>query len=66
MVNIVNANPRTNDDVVMQGHIEKVKRTNPKKCQAMIDRAGGDINSCGSCHVEVEMKNEGGGKKNHR
>jgi hypothetical protein len=38
---------------VMQNHIEEVKRTNPGKYQAMVQRAGGNITDCCSCHKEI-------------
>jgi len=38
---------------LMQEHIEKVKLTNPRKYQAMIQRAGGNITHCSSCHKQV-------------
>ena len=36
----------------MKKHIDKVKLTNPGKYQAMIQRAGGNVTQCCSCHVE--------------
>ena len=43
------------DAVLMQEHLNKVKRTKPEKYQAMVQRAGGkgQVKNCGSCHVEV-------------
>ncbi len=35
---------------LMQEHIEKVKRTKPKKYRAVVERAGGKIKDCCSCH----------------
>jgi hypothetical protein len=37
----------------MQEHIEKVKVTNPKKYNDMIERAGGSVTHCCGCHKEV-------------
>lgn len=37
----------------MQRHIEKVKIKSPQKYQTMVQRAGGNITDCLSCHVEV-------------
>ncbi len=39
----------------MQQHIEEVKRTKPKEYQAMVERAGGTITDCSSCHKEVRV-----------
>jgi hypothetical protein len=41
----------------MNKHIEKVKITNPIKYQDMVQRAGGNITHCCSCHVESCKKN---------
>jgi hypothetical protein len=46
------AGPRMNPDL-MQNHIEKVKRTSPGKYQSMVQRAGGNITDCCSCHKEI-------------
>jgi len=37
----------------MKEHVEKMKFKNPAKYQTMIQRAGGNITHCCSCHVEV-------------
>lgn len=41
----------------MQEHIEKVKIKNPKKYQEIMQRTGGNITDCCSCHKEVCEKN---------
>ncbi len=38
----------------MQRHIGKVKIKNPIKYQELVQRAGGNITHCCSCHVEVK------------
>ena len=47
------ADSAKNIEVIMQEHIEKMKRTKPEKYQAMVERAGGNITDCLSCHEEV-------------
>lgn len=37
----------------MKKHIEKVKLSNPGKYQEMMQKTGGNIIDCLSCHVEV-------------
>jgi hypothetical protein len=46
------AESTVNQDSAMQDHIEKVKLSNPEKYDAMIERAGGVITDCCSCHKE--------------
>ncbi len=50
-------NLKQEDIEKMQRHVEKVKITNPGKYQNMIERAGGNITGCCSCHKEVCEKN---------
>jgi hypothetical protein len=52
MINVLDAGSVTNRPL-MQKHIEKVKRTKPEKYEAMVQRAGGNITGCRSCHEEV-------------
>ena len=52
MINVLDASSVTTPPL-MQKHIEKVKRTKPKKYEAMIQRAGGSITGCRSCHEKV-------------
>lgn len=40
----------------MQSHIQSVRHTNPGKYQAMMQKAGGNIASCCSCHEEICKK----------
>ncbi|MDO8282745.1 MAG: hypothetical protein Q7U10_09040 [Thermodesulfovibrionia bacterium] len=41
----------------MDAHIEKVKRKNPARYQAMMERANDTVTECLSCHIElVESK----------
>jgi hypothetical protein len=40
----------------MQNHIEKVKRKNPAGYQEMVDKAGGNITNCVSCHIDINKK----------
>lgn len=51
------AQPLTNDtnfQEQMKSHIEKMKIKSPQKYQAMIQRAGGNLTHCCSCHIEVK------------
>lgn len=50
----------------MQDHIEKVKRKNPAGYQEMVDKAGGNITNCLSCHIEINKKNNSSGQANPR
>jgi cytochrome c len=52
--------------VVMQDHIEKVKRKNPAGYQEMVDKAGGNITSCVSCHTDIGKKKNGPSQINPR
>jgi len=52
MENISHAVFSTNP-VFMQEHIEKMKREKPQKYQAMVQKAGGNITDCCSCHTEI-------------
>lgn len=49
---------------VMQDHIEKVKRTNPAGYQEMVDKAGGNIINCVSCHTDINKKKNPSGQTN--
>ncbi len=49
----MNPPPTQEDMQKMQRHIEKVKISNLGKYQTMIQRAGGNITHCCSCHVEL-------------
>jgi hypothetical protein len=46
------AETSTNPDA-MQEHIEEVQLSNPEEYQAMLERAGGTITDCCSCHIEL-------------
>lgn len=46
------AETSTNPAPGMEEHIEKVKLSNPEEYDAMIERSGGDITDCCSCHKE--------------
>jgi hypothetical protein len=37
-------------------HLEKVKLSNPKKYQEMMEKTGGNPADCTDCHVEVAEK----------
>lgn len=41
-----------NEQAVLQNHVEKMKFKSPGKYQEMVQRAGGNVTSCLSCHVE--------------
>ncbi|MFA6055065.1 MAG: hypothetical protein WC769_06815 [Thermodesulfovibrionales bacterium] len=43
----------TNVQEHIKVHLEKVKISNPKKYQEMVERAKGNITDCLSCHIEV-------------
>jgi hypothetical protein len=47
--------------VSMKDHIEDVKLKHPEKYKAMIEKAGGNITGCESCHDSIgkEKKNSG-------
>jgi hypothetical protein len=45
--------------IYLQRHIEKVKVQNPREYQEMMDKAGGVIINCLSCHEEEFMGTEG-------
>lgn len=38
----------------MKKHIEEVKLKNPAKYKAVVDKAGGNITSCTSCHQNIK------------
>ncbi|RJQ43515.1 MAG: hypothetical protein C4538_12105 [Nitrospiraceae bacterium] len=38
---------------LIKKHIEKVKQKNPKKYEAMVQAAGGNIIDCLSCHADI-------------
>lgn len=46
----------------MQAHIEKAKLKNPVGYQEMVDRAGGNITSCVSCHLDMNKKKNSPGQ----
>jgi hypothetical protein len=50
----------------MQEHIEKVKRRNPSGYQEMVDKAGGVITNCLSCHIDIKKKKNVPGQTNPR
>jgi len=52
--------------VVMQNHIEQVKRKNPVVYQEMVDKAGGNVTSCLSCHIDMDKKKNISGQANPR
>ena len=37
---------------LMQKHMEKMKQTKPQEYKVMVERAGGNIKDCLSCHEE--------------
>jgi hypothetical protein len=45
----------------MQEHVEKVRINNPGKYQIMIEKAGGNVTDCCSCHKELCSGSIGGG-----
>jgi len=49
----------TMNPALMQKHIEEVKRTKPKKYQALAQRAEGKITNCSSCHKIEAMQRRG-------
>jgi hypothetical protein len=46
------------DSLKMEQHIEEVKRTHPQEYQKMVERAGGDIVDCLSCHFNLKFKKD--------
>ncbi|MBI4825997.1 MAG: hypothetical protein HY807_06190 [Nitrospirae bacterium] len=42
----------------MDAHIEKVKRKNPAKYQAMMDGANNTVSGCLSCHIDLLDSNK--------
>ena len=50
------AETTTNPAPAMEEHIEKVKLSNPEEYDAMIERAGGTITDCCSCHKALCQK----------
>jgi cytochrome c len=52
--------------VNMQEHIEKVKSKNPAGYQEMVDKAGGNITNCLSCHIDMNKKKNVSGQTNPR
>jgi hypothetical protein len=42
----------------MNAHIEKMKIKNPQKYQEMIQRAGGNVTNCCSCHIDIKACKE--------
>jgi hypothetical protein len=51
------AETTTNPAPTMEEHIEKVKLSNPEEYDAMIERAGGNITDCCSCHKGLCQEN---------
>lgn len=47
---------------IMQDHIEQVKRKNPVAYQEMVDKAGGNVTSCLSCHIDLDKKKNAPGQ----
>lgn len=45
-----------NEASAMQDHIEEVKLSNPEEYKAMLERAGGTITDCCSCHKVLCQK----------
>ena len=43
----------------MQEHVERMRTLKPGKHQEMVDKAGGRITNCCSCHVELCEKGAG-------
>jgi hypothetical protein len=52
----VTAAPRQDVEFYMQRHIEQAAQKNPDKYQSMVERAGGNITGCLSCHKKAEDK----------
>jgi hypothetical protein len=50
------AAPRRDVEFYMQRHMEQAAQKNPDKYQSMIERAGGNITNCLSCHRKAENK----------
>ncbi|MEW6600177.1 MAG: hypothetical protein AB1499_04335 [Nitrospirota bacterium] len=48
------SNPAT-----MQNHIQQVKAKNPTLYQEMVDKAGGVVTSCLSCHTDINKNTSG-------
>ncbi len=44
--------------VKMQRHVDKVKITHPAKYQEMLQKAGGQIEDCLSCHNDMKTKKD--------
>jgi hypothetical protein len=44
------------DPVRMQRHVDKVKITHPVQYQDMLEKAGGVIVDCTSCHGDMKTK----------
>lgn len=38
---------------VLEQHLEQVKRSNPRKYQEMLDKAGGVARDCRDCHTDI-------------
>ncbi len=51
------AETTVNPTPAMQEHIEKMKLSNPEEYDAMIERAGGIITDCCSCHKALCQEN---------
>ncbi len=52
--------------IIMQRHIEKVKRTKPSEYRKMIERAGDNIQNCISCHQDFGKNTNSSNKINSR
>ncbi len=46
------------DPVRMQRHVDKVKITHPAKYQKMLQKTGGQIEDCLSCHKDMKTKKD--------
>jgi hypothetical protein len=55
--NVFAANMMKVDPAILREHSDKMKIKNPQKYQSMIERAGGNITHCCSCHVESCAEN---------
>jgi len=56
-INATSAASQT-DPVQMDQHIEDVKRTHPQEYQEMVEKAGGHLVDCLSCHNNLKLKKD--------
>lgn len=54
----VSAEIATPDPVKMQRHVEEVIITHPDKYQEMLEKAGGTIKDCLSCHSDLKTSRD--------